>query len=120
MYHLNTDRVSTGLGVRIGIKTHGVKLYSASALTDNRFACGTPSLIGASISTNLALDCSQCPRVSGVDFWNALFRCEEDRQMHDFTLVLAFVAVVLLAYHGEIDDRPDVQDDEWLHIDPAD
>ena len=40
--------------------------------------------------------------------------------MHDFTLVLAFVAVVLLAYHGEIDDRPDVQDDEWLHIDPAD
>ena len=26
--------------------------------------------------------------------------------MHDFTLVLAIVSIVLLAYQGEIDDRP--------------
>jgi hypothetical protein len=40
--------------------------------------------------------------------------------MHDFTLVLAFVAVVLLAYQGEVDDRPAVQDDDWLFADSAD
>lgn len=40
--------------------------------------------------------------------------------MHDFTLVLALVAVVLLAYQGEVDDRPAVQDDDWLHADSAD
>ncbi len=32
--------------------------------------------------------------------------------MHDFTLILAIVAIVALAYQSEIDDRPPVQDDE--------
>jgi hypothetical protein len=42
---------------------------------------------------------------------------EKDEQMHDFTLVLALVAVVLLAYQSELDDRPPVQDDEFAHND---
>lgn len=40
--------------------------------------------------------------------------------MHDFTLVLAFVAIVLLAYQGEVDDRPPVQDDDWGQTDYTD
>ena len=40
--------------------------------------------------------------------------------MHDFTLVLAFVSIVLLAYQGEIDDHPPVQDDDWPPADQFD
>ncbi len=40
--------------------------------------------------------------------------------MHDFTLVLAIVSIVLLAYQGEIDDRPPVQDDDWTQTDQID
>ena len=40
--------------------------------------------------------------------------------MHDFTLVLAFVSIVLLAYQGEIDERPAVQDDDWAQTDQID
>jgi hypothetical protein len=35
-----------------------------------------------------------------------VFRYQEDRHMHDFTMVLAFVAIAFLAYQGEIDERP--------------
>lgn len=37
--------------------------------------------------------------------------------MHDFTLVLALVSIVLLAYQGEVDDRPAVDDDDWVQLD---
>lgn len=37
--------------------------------------------------------------------------------MHDFTLVLAFVAIAFLAYQGELDDRPAAQDDDWVQLD---
>jgi hypothetical protein len=51
---------------------------------------------------------------------NALpvFGCKEDRLVHDFTLVLAFVAIAFLAYQGELDDRPAAQDADWMHLDP--
>ncbi len=44
---------------------------------------------------------------------------DEDSQMHDLTLLLALFAAALLAYQGEADDRPPVQDDDWLDADPS-
>lgn len=38
-------------------------------------------------------------------------------QMHDFTLILAVVAIALLAYQSDLDDRPPAQDDEWIQGD---
>ena len=35
--------------------------------------------------------------------------------MHDFTLILAIVAVVLLAYQADIDERPAVHQEPWTH-----
>ena len=35
--------------------------------------------------------------------------------MHDFTLVLAIVAIALLAYQAEVDDRPPVRQEPWTH-----
>lgn len=34
--------------------------------------------------------------------------------MHDFTLLLAIIAVVLLAYQAEVDDRPPFHDNRWM------
>ena len=33
--------------------------------------------------------------------------------MHDFTLILAVIAVVLLACQAEVDDRPPVHEEPW-------
>ncbi|PSH65619.1 hypothetical protein CU102_20505 [Phyllobacterium brassicacearum] len=40
--------------------------------------------------------------------------------MHDFTLLLAIIAAVLLAYQAEIDDRPAARDKYWTHANHAD
>ncbi|WP_257791418.1 hypothetical protein [Phyllobacterium zundukense] len=40
--------------------------------------------------------------------------------MHDFTLVLAFFAIIVLAYQAEVDDRPAVRDENWELTDYVD
>ena len=40
--------------------------------------------------------------------------------MHDATLLLAIIAVVLLAYQAEVDDRPPFHDEHWMRTHHAD
>lgn len=40
--------------------------------------------------------------------------------MRDFTLMLAIIAIVLLAYQADIDDRPPVHQEPWTHPREAD
>jgi hypothetical protein len=73
------------------------------------------SLIFPTETSRLHLD--KChPRLVVMSNALPVFRCTEDRLMHDFTLVLAFVAIAFLAYQGELDDRPAAQDDDWVQL----
>jgi hypothetical protein len=56
------------------------------------------------------------PRLAAISNALPVLGCKEDRLMHDFTLVLAFVAVAFLAYQGELDDRPAAQDEDWVQL----